>query len=112
MRTSLRFLTLVLASLVAVTAAAQNNSVQAVRLLPGEQLSLDGSLSHPAWQRAPVFSRFVEKFPNTGGPPSEETRVQVMFDDHALWVGVTALDKNPARISDVPVRNDRSKAHV
>ena len=106
MRTSLRFSILVLASLLAFTAAAQSNAVQAVRLLPGEQLALDGSLAHPAWQRAPVFSRFVEKLPNTGGPPSEETRVQVLFDDQALWVGITALDKDPSRIRDVPVRND------
>ena len=92
------------------TAAAQSTAVpgtvQAVRLAPGEQLVLDGSLTHPAWQRAPVFSSFVEKFPNTGGPPAQQTRVQVLFDDQAVWVGVTALDTEPERIRDVPVRND------
>jgi Domain of unknown function (DUF5916) len=106
MRACLRHLVLLLAGCASLAAQAQNNAVQAVRLLAGEQLVLDGGLSHPAWQRAPVFSRFVEKFPNTGGPPSEETRVQVLFDDHALWVGITALDKDPKRIQDVPVRVD------
>jgi Domain of unknown function (DUF5916) len=79
---------------------------RAVRLAAGETLVLDGSLAHPAWQRAPVYKNFVEKFPDTGAAPSEETRVQVLFDDQALWVGVTVLDRTPARIRDVPVRND------
>ena len=41
----------------------------ATRLLPGENLALDGSLAHPAWQRAPLFDRFLELDPQRGGPP-------------------------------------------
>ena len=32
-------------------------TVTAVRLQPGESIKLDGTLSHPAWQRAPVHDR-------------------------------------------------------
>ena len=110
MRSTLRTLMLALCVLAANDSGAQTDdaasSVQAVRLQPGETLTLDGSLAHPAWQRAPAFSRFVEKFPVAGGPPPQETRVQVLFDDQALWVGVTALDEETARIRDVPVRID------
>lgn len=78
----------------------------ATRLLPGEQLRLTGRLDHPAWQRAPVFSRFVQKAPETGAPASRETRVQVLFDDHALYVGIQALDERPQEIRAPLVRHD------
>ena len=80
--------------------------MRAVRLAAGETLLLDGSLSHSAWQRAPVFSRFIEKDPHNGAAPPQQTHVQVLYDERALYVGVTALDTEPARIRDVPVRND------
>ena len=81
--------------------------VQAVRLAAGETLVLDGTMSHPAWRRAPVYDSFVEKDPNFGVVPAQATRVQVLFDDRALYVGVTALDTEPALIRDPIVRADQ-----
>ncbi|HZF81722.1 MAG TPA: DUF5916 domain-containing protein [Rubrivivax sp.] len=75
-------------------------------MLPGEVLVLDGTLTHPAWLRAPVHERFVETSPGDGTPPAQATRVQVLFDQAALYVGITALDSQPERIRDVVVRND------
>ena len=90
---------------------AQNDdaarTVTAVGLLPGESIVLDGSLAHPAWARAPVWSRFIEKDPRNGAEPPQETRVQVLFDERALYVGVTALDTHTALIRDLPVRYDQ-----
>jgi hypothetical protein len=87
--------------------AAPGASVQAVRLLPTEALQLDGTLSHPAWQRAPVHRQFVEKDPVNGAAPPQETQVQVLFDERALYVGITALDKAPERIRMPLVRADQ-----
>lgn len=86
--------------------AAEPAPIIAARLLPGEHLKLDGTLSHPAWQRAPVFSAFVQKFPETGGPPSRETRVQVLFDEQALYIGTRAFDASPEQIRAPLVRHD------
>jgi len=80
--------------------------IQAVRLLPGEHIALDGTLSHPAWQRAPVFDRSYEIEPVRGHVPTHATRVQVLYDEQALYVGVTALDPEPQRIRDPLVRHD------
>ncbi len=91
------------------TARAQSPpdpTISAARLQPGETIALDGTLSHPAWQRAPVFHRFVEKFPDTGAAPVQATRVQVLFDQRAIYVGVTALDTRAADIRDLVVRHD------
>ncbi|MFM2399516.1 MAG: hypothetical protein RL341_1673 [Pseudomonadota bacterium] len=80
--------------------------IRAERLQTGERIALDGTLSAAAWQRAPVFNRFVELSPTRGGQAKYETRVQVLYDEHALYVGVTALDPQPAQIREVPVRHD------
>jgi len=81
-------------------------AITAHRLLPDERLPLDGTLSHPAWQRAPVFADFVEKAPNTGGVPQHPTRVRVLFDAQAIYVGVEAIDPDPALIRAPLVRHD------
>ena len=85
---------------------ASPSAITAVRLLPEERLPLDGTLSHPAWQRVPVFADFVEKVPNTGGVPLHSTRVRVLFDAQAIYVGVEALDPEPALIRAPLVRHD------
>lgn len=105
-----RLLALLLALLSCPFVFAQRDAdmaVQAVRLQPGESIALDGSLSHPAWQRAPGWSGFVEKDPVNGAVPPLATKIQVLFDDRALYVGVTALDSDPASIRDQPVRLDQ-----
>src|SRR5438552_10470357 len=82
------------------------STVQAARLAPGETMTLDAKLTHPAWQRAPVYERFVEKDPVFGAAPVQHTRVQVLFDEHAIWVAVRADETDTASIRDVPVRAD------
>jgi hypothetical protein len=86
--------------------ARAGEAILAERLRPGEVLQLDGTLSHPAWQRAQPHAAFVEKAPDTGAAVREDTRVRVLFDDAALWVGVEALDRDPAAIRDDRVRHD------
>lgn len=89
-----------------LTAVLGGGSIVAARLLPGEQIKLDGTLNHPAWQRAPVFNNFVQKWPETNVRPSRETRVQVLFDDQALYIGVDARDDKPEQIRAPLVRHD------
>jgi hypothetical protein len=93
-------------ALLAPAAGRAGEAIAAERLRPGEVLRLDGTLTHPAWQRARPHDAFVEKAPDTGAAPREATRVRVLFDDAALWVGVEALDRTPAAIRDDRVRHD------
>ena len=92
-------------------AAAQTGpeptQVPSARLMPGEHIVLDGSLDHPAWRRAPVYQRFVEREPKQGAVPKFETRVQVLVGDLAIYVGVTALDPQPELIRRQLVRHDQ-----
>lgn len=81
--------------------------MRAVALDAGERIRLDGRLDHPAWQRAPVFDRFVERDPSPGAQPPQPTRVQLLFDAQALYVGITAVDSEPQRIRRPLVRDDQ-----
>lgn len=81
--------------------------MRAERLQPGEQIRLDGRLDHPAWRRAPVYDRFVEKQPELGAAPPQATHVQLLADDQALYVGITALDSAPDLIRAPLVRHDQ-----
>ena len=88
------------------SAPAEAAPIQARQLPAGTRLVLDGTLSHPAWQTAPVHDQFIEKWPETGATPRHGTRVRVLFDDQALWVGVEALDSAPDQIRAPLVRYD------
>jgi Domain of unknown function (DUF5916) len=95
-----------LPALLALPAVASSSGITAIRINPGEQILLDGTLSSAVWQRAPVFSGFVEKSPKPGQAPQHETRVQVVFDDKAVYIGITALDPLPESIRAPLVRRD------
>ncbi len=81
-------------------------AIQARPVPAGARLVLDGTLAHPAWQTAPVHDQFIEKAPDTGGQPRHATRVRVLFDEQALWVGVESLDDAPDQIRAPLVRYD------
>jgi hypothetical protein len=87
-------------------AADAASAIHAVRLAPDEHIVLDGTLDNPAWQRAPVYDRFVENGPTNGARAKATTRVQVLYDDAAIYVGVTALDDHPEQIRAPLVRHD------
>lgn len=87
-------------------AAAEPAALQAQPLQPGERLRLDGTLNHPAWQRAPVHQQFIEKSPDTGAAPPQTTRVRVLFDEQALYVGIDALEAQPGLIRAPLVKHD------
>lgn len=98
------------AALLLATAPARaqpDAAMRAVPLQPGEHIRLDGRLDHPAWARAPVYDRFVERDPNHGAAPPQATRVQVLFDARAVYVGITALETEPARMRRPLVRDDQ-----
>jgi hypothetical protein len=98
-------------ALPAAPLAAQSSAdgplpLRAARLAPGESIALDGTLSHPAWQRAPAFGDFVEREPVNGAKPRFATEVRVLAGERALYVGISAFDPQPERIRAPLVRHD------
>ena len=89
------------------TSPTEPPPIRATALLTGETIPIDGSLSHPAWLRTPVFEQFVEHGPRNGEKAERQTKVRVLFDTQALYVGIEAIDPRPAEIKAVQVRHDQ-----
>lgn len=85
---------------------AEAPAMHALRVPPGEPLRLDATLSHPAWQHAPVHDAFVEQQPAHGAAPAQATSVRVLFDERAIWVAVVAHDTRPEAVREQVVRYD------
>ncbi len=57
---------------------------------------LDGRLTEPAWQRAPVGGNFRQREPDEGAPASQPTEVRVVYTATHLYVGVLCHDSDPS----------------
>ncbi len=68
---------------------------------------IDGRLDDLIWQRAPVFTGFTQRRPDTGQAATESTTVQFAYDDKALYVGVMAFDRQPENIVARLARRDQ-----
>jgi hypothetical protein len=88
---------LLLASGAGATAqdAADRPVVDAVRLAESERITLDGRLDEAPWQRAVPAGHFIQQDPDNGAPATEPTDVRIVYDAHALYLGVTCYDDEP-----------------
>jgi hypothetical protein len=73
-----------------------------------EPPQLDGLLNDPCWGQAAAVTDFLQFDPVEGNPPTEQTSVQLLYDNHALYVGVFCADQNSEGIVRQLSRRDRS----
>ncbi|MGH9257879.1 MAG: DUF5916 domain-containing protein [Vicinamibacterales bacterium] len=69
-------------------------------------ITLDGNLTEPAWNDAPIASHFVQNDPREGEPATFDTEVRVLYDDDALYFGVFAKDDEPGRLIVSDLKKD------
>lgn len=81
--------------LVSVRSQTVPSSIIAARA--AEQITIDGDLSEPIWQRA-GFTEFKQRDPNQGQTSSEKTEVWVAYDNEAIYVAARMFDSNPDSI--------------
>lgn len=86
--------------------AADPRPMQAVRLT-GPAPRIDGVLDEEIWSTASRYSGFTQREPDEGQPATEETVVQLAYDDQALYVAVTAFDRQPEKIATRLARRDQ-----
>jgi hypothetical protein len=65
---------------------AQTKQARAVRVANGS-IHIDGVLDDQVWLQATPIEDFVQKEPNEGIAPTENTQVRVLYDDTALYIG-------------------------
>src|SRR5512140_2843525 len=68
----------------------------------------DGQLDEPQWQTAPAAMDFTQFDPAEGARPTELTSVRLLYNDHALYVGVICYDAKPEQIVKQLTRRDRT----
>ncbi|HEX8562406.1 MAG TPA: DUF5916 domain-containing protein [Flavobacterium sp.] len=77
---------------------AQKKALQAVRT--SQNISIDGDLTEPAWEAAPIASAFIMFEPDNGKPESQEkrTEVRILYDDDAVYIAAWLYDDEPRKI--------------
>ncbi len=79
----------------------------AMRLDTTEHIRLDGQLDDAAWQRAPVIRQFYEISPHDGIHAKYKSEVRIVYDRHALYIGLSAIDPEPQKIDAPLARRDQ-----
>jgi hypothetical protein len=95
---------LILSIAVSVNAAnwPEHPVLHAVRVAKGPVI--DGDLSDPAWQQAPVFTDFSQHDPDDTKPPTMRTEIRIVYDDSAIYFGAKMSD--PQRPTAILLRRD------
>ncbi|MFL5740409.1 MAG: DUF5916 domain-containing protein [Flavisolibacter sp.] len=63
-----------------------------------EKITLDGRLSETIWKLAPSVNNFTQRELNYGQPASEKTKVSIVYDNTALYLGIWCYMKQPKEI--------------
>jgi len=71
-------------------------SVKATRV--NHQIKLDGYLNEDVWKNAQVADHFCTYSPTIGETPLQDTKVKILYDDDALYIGALLYDKSPELI--------------
>ncbi len=71
-----------------------------------EPPAIDGLLDEDMWHAASLLGGFVQAEPLEGLPGSERTEVRLLYDDEAIYIGVTLHDRDPSLIVTTETRRD------
>lgn len=61
--------------------------------------SIDGRLDDAAWLKAAIIDDLHMVVPNEYAAPSEESRIYVLYDEHALYFAARFYDREPDRVT-------------
>ena len=67
---------------------------------------VDGRLDEASWASAESARGFIQNEPREGAPATFDTDVRVVYDDEAIYFGVTAADPEPLRIVVTDLKKD------
>ena len=71
-----------------------------------EEITLDGKLEEPAWQRAIPAGDFLQWSPRHGEPSPERTEVRLLYDDDNLYVAFTNFDTEMSNVLVTELKED------
>ncbi len=60
---------------------------------------IDGQLNEAVWLEGPWQGQFVQREPAENQAPTGQTRFQILYDAHHLFIGIQCLDPEPTKIN-------------
>jgi hypothetical protein len=97
---------IVLASLLIAAADTTPPRVPAPAPAVAEAIRIDGEFTEAAWQKATVVTGFLQREPTDGAPATYQTEARIAYDATSLYVAITAMDPEPAKIVGHRTRRD------
>jgi hypothetical protein len=67
---------------------------------------IDGLLNDEAWDQVEWAENFIQRTPEDGAAPSQQTKFKILYDAKFLYVGVFALDTEPDKVARRMSRRD------
>jgi len=71
-----------------IVSNAQHSSPDTIQAVNIDQINFDGKLDDPVWLIVPAVSNFTQRELDFGKPATDQTKVAVLYDNLALYVGV------------------------
>ena len=59
---------------------------------------VDGDLSDPVWEKAPVIDQFIQQVPDSGQPATERTEVRIVYDSNSLYIAAYLHYTDPTTV--------------
>ncbi|REE01228.1 DUF5916 domain-containing protein [Marinoscillum furvescens] len=67
-------------------------------MVSGEPPLIDGYLDDESWGQVEWGEDFIQRMPDDGAAPSQQTRFKLLYDTKYLYVAIQALDVEPEKI--------------
>jgi hypothetical protein len=71
-------------------ALSQHKTITASKI--SQPPRIDGNITDPVWQQAPIATDFMQYAPSYGSPVAAKTIVKILYSDEALYVGAYLYD--------------------
>ena len=98
LKTNILFILLSIFSCIA--ANAQHSSPDSIAAsFISTTINFDGKLNEPGWQQAKPVQNFTQKELDFGKPATEKTKVAILYDQLALYVGIWCYQQDAKKIN-------------
>jgi hypothetical protein len=100
MNTGLRIFVTLILLLLYKNVFAQHSSPDSIHaFFISSNINFNGELDEPEWQQATGIENFIQRELDFGKPVTEKTRVVVLYDRLALYIGVWCYQQNAKKIN-------------
>lgn len=76
------------------------------------QITIDGKLSEPAWEKAEKASGFIQAAPVAGEQSIRNTEVSILYDDDAVYIGAVLHDEPDSIMKQLTARDDYENSNT